>query len=48
MITLIHKLDLFDASLIVSALSCALVTVFILTYAIVVIPGLAKLTDRNA
>ena len=47
MITLIHNLDLFDASLIVSALSCGLVTGFILTYAIVVMPGLAKLTDRN-
>ena len=47
MITLIHNLDLFDASLIVSALSCGLVTGFILTYAIVVMPGLAKLTDKN-
>ena len=45
--TLIHNLDLFDASLIVSALSCGLVTGFILTYAIVVMPGLAKLTDKN-
>jgi len=44
---LIHNLDLFDASLIVSALSCGLVTGFILTYAIVVMPGLAKLTDKN-
>ena len=47
MITLIHNLDLFDASLIVSALSCGLVTGFILTYAIVVMPGLAKLTHKN-
>ena len=47
MITLIHNLDFFDASLIVSALFCGLVTGFILTYAIVVMPGLAKLTDKN-
>ena len=47
MIILNHNLDLFDASLIVSALSCGLVTGFILTYAIVVMPGLAKLTDKN-
>ena len=47
MITLIHNLDLFDASLIFSALSCGLVTGFILTYAIVVMPGLAKLTDKH-
>ena len=44
---LTYNLDLFDASLIVSALSCGLVTGFILTYAIVVMPGLSKLTDRN-
>ena len=47
MTTLTNNLDLFDASLIVSALSCGLVTGFILTYAIVVMPGLSKLTDRN-
>ena len=47
MIKFLHNLDLFDASLIVSALSCGLVTGFILTYAIVVMPGLAKLPDRN-
>ena len=47
MIKFFHNLDLFDASLIVSALSCGLVTGFTLTYAIVVMPGLAKLTDRN-
>ena len=45
--TLIHNLDLFDASLIVSELSCGLVTGFILTDAIVVMPGLTKLTDIN-
>ena len=48
MITLIHNLDLFDASLIVSALSCGLVTGLILTHAIVVKPGLIKLMDTNA
>ena len=47
MITIIYNLDLFDTSLIISALSCGLVTGFILTYAIVVMPGLSKLTDRN-
>ena len=47
MITLIYNLDLFDVSLISSALSCGLVTGFILTYAIVVMPGLAKLSDTN-
>ena len=47
MTKLTYNLDLFDASLIVSALSCGLVTGFILTYAIVVMPGLSKLTDRN-
>ena len=47
MTTLTYNLDLFDASLIVSALSCGMVTGFILTYAIVVMPGLSKLTDRN-
>ena len=46
-ITLIYYLDLFDTSLIVSALFCGLVTGFILTYAIVVMPGLGKLTDKN-
>ena len=47
MITLIHNLDLFDSSLIFSALSCGLVTGFVLTYAIVVMPGLSRLTDRT-
>ena len=47
MTTLTYNLDLFDASLIVSALSCGLVTGFILTYAILVMPGLSKLTDRD-
>ena len=46
--TLIHNLDLFDASLIVSALSCGLVTGLILTYAIVVKLGLTKLMDTSA
>ena len=47
MITLIENLDLLDASLIASALSCGLVTGFILAYAIIVMPGLSKLTDRE-
>ena len=47
MITLIYNLDLFDVSLIFSALSCGLVTGFILTYAIIVMPGLSKLADKN-
>ena len=47
MTKLTYNLDLFDASLIVSTLSCGLVTGFILTYAIIVMPGLSKLTDRN-
>ena len=44
---LIYNLALFDASLIVSVLSCGLVTGFILTYAIVVKPGLTKLMDTK-
>ena len=31
----------------VSTLSCALVTGFVFTYAVIVMPGLAKLTDRE-
>ena len=48
MITLIYNLALFDAALIVSALSCGLVIGFILTHAIVVMLSLTKLTDTNA
>ena len=44
---LIFNLALFDASSIISALSCGLVTGFILTHAIVDMLGLAKLTDKN-
>jgi len=40
-------MDLLDISLILSALFCSLVTGFIFTYAIVVMPGLAKLSDRD-
>ena len=47
MTTLTSNLDVFDFLLIVSALSCGLVTGFILTYAIVVMPGLSKLSDKN-
>ena len=47
MIMLIFNLALFDASSIISALSCGLVTGFILTHAIVDMLGLAKLTDKN-
>ena len=39
MTTLTYNLDLFDASLIVSALSCGLVTGFIFTYAILICDG---------
>ena len=45
---LIYNLALLDASLIVSALSCGLVTGLILTHAIVVKPDLTKLMDINA
>ncbi len=47
-ITLIHNLDLFDASLIVSASSFGLLTRFVLAFAIVLMLGLTKLTDTNA
>ena len=33
--------------LLTSTLSCALVTGFVFTYAVIVMPGLAKLTDRE-
>ena len=47
-ITLIYNFALFDASLIVSVLSRGLVSGFILTYAIVVKPGLPKLRNTHA
>ena len=40
-------MDFLDISLIFSILSCALVTGFIFTYAVVVMPGLAKLDDKD-
>ena len=36
-----------DVLLVLSTLTCALVTGFILTFAIVVMPGLANLNDRD-
>jgi uncharacterized membrane protein len=40
-------MDILDISLIFSILTCALVTGFIFTYAIVVMPGLSKLNDKE-
>ena len=40
-------MDFLDVSLIISILSCTLVTGFILTYAVVVMPGLSKLDDKE-
>ena len=40
-------MDFLDVSLILSILSCTLVTGFILTYAVVVMPGLSKLDDKE-
>ena len=40
-------MTLFVEFLIVSTLLCALVTGFIFTYAVVVMPGFAKLDDRD-
>jgi len=40
-------MDILDISLIFSILLCALVTGFILTYAVVVMPGLSKLDDKE-
>ena len=40
-------MDLLDISLIFSILSCSLVSGFIFTYAIVVMPGLSKLNDKD-
>ena len=40
-------MDLLDISLIFSILSCILVGGFIFTYAIVVMPGLSKLNDKD-
>ena len=40
-------MDVLDISLIFSILSCSLVSGFIFTYAIVVMPGLSKLNDKD-
>ena len=40
-------MDFLDISLIFSILSCSLVTGFIFTYAIVVLPGFSKLGDKD-
>ena len=40
-------MDLLDISLIFSTLSCSLLTGFIFTYAIVVMPGLSNLKDKE-
>ena len=40
-------MDLLDISLIFSILSCSLVGGFIFTYAIVVMPGLSDLNDKD-
>ena len=40
-------MDMLDISLILSILSCSLVGGFIFTYAIVVMPGLSKLNDKD-
>ena len=40
-------MDIFDISLIFSIITCALVTGFIFTYAIVVMPGFSKLNDKE-
>ena len=40
-------MDLLDVALIFSILSCSLVGGFIFTYAIVVMPGLSNLSDKD-
>ena len=40
-------MDLLDISLIFSILSCSLVSGFVFTYAIVVMPGLSNLNDKD-
>jgi len=45
--TVKYKMDLLDISLIFSILSCSLLTGFIFTYAIVVMPGLSKLNNKE-
>ena len=40
-------MDILDISLIFSIITCCLVTGFIFTYAVVVMPGLSKLNDKE-
>jgi uncharacterized membrane protein len=40
-------MDILDISLIFSIITCALVTGFIFTYAIIVMPGFSKLNDKE-
>ena len=40
-------MEIFDLLLILSILSCSLVTGFIFTYAVVVMPGLSQLNDKE-
>ena len=40
-------MDVLNISLIFSILSCSLVGGFIFTYAVVVMPGLSKLNDKD-
>ena len=40
-------MDLLDVTLIFSILFCSLVSVFIFTYAIVVMPGLSNLNNKD-
>ena len=40
-------MNILDISLIFSILTCSLVTGFIFTYAVVVMPGLSKLNDKE-
>ena len=42
-----YKVDFLDISLFFSILLCSLATGFILTYAVVVMPGLSKLDDKE-
>lgn len=42
-----YKLNFLDVSLILSILSCSLVTGFIFTYSVVVMPGFSKLNDKD-
>ena len=42
-----YKLNFLEVSLILSTLSCSLVTGFIFTYAVIVMPGFSKLNDKD-